>query len=334
MKKNCFVGFDTSNYTTSVALCDEAGRIVANLRTPLPVAMGERGLRQSDAVFAHIKNLPELCDKLGEILRDEEYEVCAVGVSSRPRSTPGSYMPCFLSGVAAARSFASAAGVGVSEFSHQEGHVMAALYSSGQTERLLACERFLAFHVSGGTTEALLGSTSASTLSDGENRPFSLTLVGETGDLNAGQVIDRAGVMMGMKFPCGAELEGLASSYAGAVPSYRVSVREDGDKIACNLSGVENQAKKLYEKSSDRSLVAAFVFECVCKTLYAMAEELTKKYGELPIIFSGGVMSNKLMRGRLSSRFDASFAEPAFSADNATGIALLCRNKYLADRGK
>ena len=151
--KKCFVGIDTSNYTTSVSVADEDGNVIANFKAPLCVKSGERGLRQSDAVFAHIKNLPSLMDKLSEVLGC--YEPLAVGASATPRMAEGSYMPCFLSGVAAAHSFAAANVIPIFKTAHQNGHVMAALYSSGAAEKLLS-DRFLAFHVSGGTTEVLL----------------------------------------------------------------------------------------------------------------------------------------------------------------------------------
>ena len=318
MKKECFVGFDTSNYTTSVAVCDASGKVVANLKTPLPVLSGERGLRQSDAVFAHIKNLPELCDRLSREL--EDYRVAGVGVSSRPRSVEGSYMPCFLSGVAAARAFAAASGVSVCEFSHQDGHVMAALYSSGAVDELLGKE-FLAFHVSGGTTEILLARPSGYS--------FTLELVGQTADINAGQLIDRVGVMMGIDFPCGRELERIATLYEGKVAKSRVVVRENNNMIECNLSGIENISKNMYEKDGDKSAVAAYVFACVRDTLCDMALMATEKYGDMPIVFAGGVMSNKLMRSTLSKNFRAYFANPEFSADNAAGISLLCREKIM-----
>ena len=312
--RKCFVGFDTSNYTTSAAVCTEDGEIVANLKRPLPVKNGECGLRQSDAVFAHVKNLPSLTDELGAVL-SSGYEIAAVGVSARPRDAEGSYMPCFLVGVAAAHSFAAARGVEVSEFSHQNGHVMAAAYSSGEAERLLR-DRFLAFHVSGGTTEALLVSPS------GEG--FSVTLVGETLDLNAGQVIDRVGVALGLDFPCGAALEQLALEYEGRLPSVKISVKNG----CCNLSGLENMALKLYESEKDKPLVAAFVFDFIRRTLSEMAKQIIDKYGKMPVLFAGGVMSNKYMREKLCAELDACFSEPAFSADNAAGIALLCRRRY------
>ena len=312
--KKCFVGFDTSNYTTSVAVCSAQGEILANLKRPLPVGAGERGLRQSDAVFSHIKNLPSISDELREALRG--YEVTAVGVSVRPRDVEGSYMPCFLSGVAAAKAFAAACNVPVFEFSHQGGHIMAAAYSSGEAECLLS-DKFLAFHVSGGTTEALLIRPDGSL--------FSAELVGQTLDLNAGQVIDRIGVALGLSFPCGAALEALARDFSGKVYRPRISVR-DGN---CNLSGLENMALELYKKTEDKKAVAAFVFDFVCRTLKEMCAQLMEKYGNMPVLFAGGVMSNTYMRDAIRSDFDAYFSAPAFSADNAAGIALLCRRKYL-----
>lgn len=315
--KKCFVGFDTSNYTTSAAICDEDGRIVANFKLPLPVKDGERGLRQSDAVFAHTKNLPSIADMLKEALKD--YTPIAVGVSSSPRMAEDSYMPCFLCGEVAAHAFAAPLQLPIYTTAHQNGHVMAALYSSGGEEKLMR-GRFLAFHVSGGTTEALLVTP------DGSD--FSLTLVGQTNDINAGQAIDRTGVMMGLKFPCGKELENLAATYDGRLEKKRVCVL-DG---SCSLSGIENIAQKLYADSGDKAKVAAFVFDFICRTLCEMAEQILQKYGDMPVLFAGGVMSNKLMRAELSARFDAYFAEPEFSADNAAGVALLCRKKAMERR--
>lgn len=308
-----FVGFDTSNYTTSAAVADGSGRIIANLKRPLPVKAGECGLRQADAVFAHIKNLPSLVDELVDTVRLGQVE--AVGVSSKPRNTEGSYMPCFLSGVAAARSFAAAIGTEVFEFSHQNGHIMAAAYSAGMPEELFGRD-FLAFHVSGGTTEALLVKPS----SDG----FEPELVGKTLDLNAGQIIDRVGVSLGLSFPCGRELEKLALGFEGKHIRKRVSLKG----ADCNLSGLQNMAEKLYAESGDREAVAAFVFDFIGDTLSAMADAIIDKYGSMPLLFAGGVMSNKYMREALGQGREAYFSEPEFSADNAAGIALLCKRKY------
>lgn len=314
MSKFCYVGFDTSNYTTSAAVCTEDGEIVANLKEPLPVKDGECGLRQSDAVFSHVRNLPLLTARLREALRG--YTVRAVGCSVRPREAEGSYMPCFLAGRAAAESFAAAINVPVIECSHQDGHIMAALYSSGASERLLQAP-FAAFHVSGGTTEVL-----RVTPTDGR---FSVRLVGETADLNAGQAIDRAGVMMGLQFPCGKEMEALAKTYMGKLPKPRVCVRD----VKCNLSGLQNMAQKLWNETGDRACVSAYVLSFIGETLRRMTEQLDEQYPALPIVYAGGVMSNRYLQEVLGKRPDTYFAAPQFSADNAAGVALLCRRDFL-----
>lgn len=308
---DCVVGFDTSNYTTSVALATLDGIVVANLKLPLPVKVGQRGLRQSDALFEHTRNLPRLLDELRTIISENCLRPVAVGVSATPRDVEGSYMPCFLAGVSVAHSFAAALNIPVYKFSHQNGHIMAAAYSSGESERLLDAP-FLAFHVSGGTTEMLYVRP--------ESKSFSVSIVGETDDINAGQLIDRVGVMMGLSFPAGREMEKAAAEYTGKVYKHQVCVREG----RCSLSGGENIAAKIYEKSRDTSETAAFVFDFVCRTLIAMGAQAEEKYGPTAVLFAGGVMSNKLMRDRLSARFDACFSEPEFSADNAAGVALLC----------
>ena len=310
----CFVGIDTSNYTTSAAVCNKDGEVVANLKIPLPVKAGECGLRQSDAVFAHVKNLPSLMQQLSEQLDGKK--PLAIGVSATPRPVADSYMPCFLSGIAAAQSFAAAADIPLLRFSHQEGHIMAAIYSA-RAMHLLQSERFAAFHVSGGTTEVLLATPHAS--------GFDIELFAATADINAGQAIDRIGVMLGLDFPCGKELERLAEKNTKKIPKSRICVK-DG---YCNLSGLENIAKKLWQESSDSALVAAFAQQFIGDTLAAMTDALDARIPSLPIIYAGGVMSNRYLQVCLGKRQATYFAEPQFSADNAAGIALLCRKQFL-----
>ena len=225
-------------------------------------------------------------------------------------------MPCFLSGIAAAESFAAALDIPLLRTSHQEGHIMAAAYSAGAMH-LLNAERFAAFHVSGGTTEVLLSTPHAS--------GFDIELFSATADINAGQAIDRIGVMLGLDFPCGKELEGLAQKNEKKIPKSRISVK-DG---YCNLSGLENMASKLWQESGDASLVAAFTLQFIGDTLVAMTNELDTRIPSLPIVYAGGVMSNRYLQARLGERKDTYFAEPQFSADNAAGVALLCRKQFL-----
>ena len=314
-KERVYVGIDTSNYTTSLAIIGESSGLIANLKQPLPVKQGERGIRQSDAVFAHTVNVPKLMEKAREILVDKE-PVC-IGVSSKPRNVSGSYMPCFLVGLSLAESLSTFLSVPLYKFSHQCGHIMAAIYSSGRYEIL--DNTFGAFHVSGGTTELV-----RATFSGGE---FITEIVGGTSDLNAGQVIDRIGVYLGLPFPAGASLEALALTYEGKIPKRKPSA--SGTYV--NLSGLENLAVKLYADTGDKSLVAAFVFDQIGSAIRAMMNAYEESYGKTNFVFAGGVMCNSIIKRMISEGRSDAFAEPALSADNAVGIAALALRKHLSE---
>lgn len=316
------LGIDTSNYTTSLAICRLDGEVILNQKKLLPVGEGERGLRQSDALFAHTKNLPLISEALRSFL-DSGYRdsrIVAIGYSATPRDVEDSYMPCFLSGVATAQMLGAALGCPTYRFSHQSGHIMAALYSAKMTELIDKKERFAAFHVSGGTTEILLVTPT--------QNGFSVDMIGGTADINAGQAIDRTGVLMGMRFPCGREMEELISVKDMPRAKTRISVKG----LRCNLSGLENLADKLYRESGDSAIVSAYCFDFVADTLSALTKNLREEYPDIPIIYAGGVMSNKRIGARLAKFENTYFSSPEFSSDNAAGVALLCRKKYLEDK--
>ena len=300
-----FLGIDTSNYTTSCALLRD-GVITKNCKLPVAVKAGERGIRQSDAVFSHVKNLPEVMAMIGEIHPD------AIGVSVAPRDVEGSYMPCFLAGYAVAASLASSMNAPLYTFSHQAGHVRAALYSAGHNE--LVDQRLIAFHVSGGTTEVLLYDNGV------------ISCIGGTNDINAGQLIDRTGVKLGLPFPCGKALEEIADYEAMKVRGVFAMTSVKG--LYCNLSGLENKVDSFIQNGERHSVIAAFVLASIEKTLSSLCEEALRIYGKLPVLFSGGVSSNRYLQQKLSQEFGAFFAEPQFSADNAAGVALLCQERY------
>lgn len=304
------VGIDTSNYTTSAARYD-GERVLENRKLLLPVKPGEKGLRQSDAVFHHVKQLPQVLEPILEM-----GPAGVVGVSITPRSEIGSYMPCFLVGKGFACTLGAAWGVGVKFFSHQQGHIAAALYSAGKLE--LLDRKFLAFHVSGGTTEALL------VRPDPQGMP-EVELVAQSLDLKAGQAVDRVGVMLGMGFPCGPELERAALAWDRPVKARAYMKGRD-----CSLSGVENQCRKLWEEGHPREEVARTCLEMVLAALDAMCAGLLEDFGPLPVVFSGGVCSNSILRERLTEKYGGAFAAPEYSADNGAGAAILAwRRRFL-----
>lgn len=316
-REKIVVAIDTSNYTTSLAVLGIDGEVFANLKYPLDVRDGARGIRQSDAVFLHTVNLPSIMKDAREYI--EGKEIVAVGVSEKPRNAEGSYMPCFLAGVSAAESFATALSVPAYRFSHQCGHIMAAVFSSKRFD--LIDKPFAALHVSGGTTELVRVCPS--------NVGFETELIGGTLDLNAGQVIDRVGVSLGLKFPAGPALEQLALTNVDKVPKKKISSRD----TSVNLSGLENMAIKLYAETGNAPLTAAFVFDYIGNAIAKICEGYIEKFGDSTFVYAGGVMSNSLIKKKLAEKFNAVFAVPELSSDNAVGTAVLALRAYKTERG-
>lgn len=300
-----FLGFDTSNYTTSAAVFD--GKTVIMKKKMLEVKQGERGLRQSDALFQHTVNLPVVLGELAEELNVKN-KIRAVGVSSRPRNVEGSYMPCFLAGINVGSAVSAFCGAPLFKTSHQIGHILAALYSADKLG--LIDKPFIAFHVSGGTTEALL-------VTPDKDEMIKAELIAKSLDLKAGQAIDRTGVMLNIKFPCGAELDRLA-----AMSDREFKIKPTVRGLDCSLSGVENKAARMTENGESAQDTAKFVISYICETLDKMTEKIVDKYGELPLVFAGGVSCNSMIKKRMEEKYAAHFAKPEFSSDNAAGAAI------------
>ena len=297
------IGIDTSNYTTSIAVFD--GLNGENCSRLLPVKQGELGLRQSDAVFAHIKSLPELSGRLFSNVQKET--ITAVGVSTRPRAVEGSYMPCFMVGFSHAKLLSDSLGVPLVEVSHQQGHVAASLWSAGHME--LMEQPHLAWHLSGGTTELLLV--------EPERKNVICTKIGGTTDISAGQLIDRTGQLLDLPFPSGKHLDALS----------REAAMKDVFKVKCcdmffSLSGVQNKVQQFHESHKKPEETAAYALRCVAKAVYAATEQALKAYPGLPVVFSGGVASNSMLR-EVIEPLQPIFAQPQFSTDNAMGVAVL-----------
>jgi N6-L-threonylcarbamoyladenine synthase len=305
-----FLGIDTSNYTTSLALIDENKNIIQRKKL-LPVKDGELGLRQSDAVFHHTARLHSLYKDLVKEINPADIK--AVGVSTKPRPIEGSYMPCFSVGANTAKIISATLNVPLYEFSHQEGHIAAAIFSSKADE--LFSKNFIAFHVSGGTTEAVIA--------EPYDSGFKLDIIASTLDLNAGQAIDRVGLMLGFKFPCGKELEKYALSYDGELKVRKPTLKNEN----CCLSGIENICRDLYNNNSSKEYISAYCLKYIENTLGEMTDKLLDKFGNLPLLYAGGVMSNSIIRSSFEKKYNAYFAEPEFSADNAAGIAYLTYRK-------
>lgn len=302
---DCYIGIDTSNYTTSVGIYSVNGKYI-NSRKILPVPDGECGLRQSNALFEHVRQFAEVFAAAGT----SSFNIKGIGVSTRPRNIEGSYMPCFLYGQSAAETLAAAYSVPVTKFSHQQGHIAAGILSSGHTE--LFDGPFYAFHASGGTTELLLV----------ENID-SISIAAKTLDISVGQLVDRTGIMLGLHFPCGKELEALAAN--GKSPERPRVKLKDGD---CCLSGYENKIKKMICDGVSAADVSKYTLDVVGDVISRMISSVNTD--RLPVLCVGGVMSDMIVRRAVidgCGTDNVFFASADLSSDNAVGIA------YLAYRG-
>ena len=297
------IGFDTSNYTTSVACFN--GVDGENCSQLLPVKAGQLGLRQSDALFAHIKSLPELSGRLFSNVDPES--IAAVAVSTRPRAVEGSYMPCFLAGIAQANLLSQVLHVPLYEVSHQQGHVAAALWSAGRMD--LMDRPHLAWHLSGGTTELLL--------IEPEGFNVKAIKIGGTTDISAGQLIDRTGQLLHLPFPSGKHIDALSQT-AKDRSVFKVKCPE----LKFSLSGVQNKVEQYHEKNGDPAETAAYALRCVGNAVMTATRNALKQYPGMEVVFSGGVASNSMLR-QITKPLKPVFAEPRFSTDNAMGVAIL-----------
>ncbi len=333
-KVKAVIAADTSNYTTSAAAVDENGNIIAQARRLLKVREGERGLRQSDALFQHVVNMPEMMTQLMEKVRTDasekgiEYEICATAASTRPRPVDGSYMPVFLVGKGAAESLAAALGVPFYEFSHQEGHI-AAVCGAGDPDR-----EFLSFHLSGGTGEILK-----------VKGCMPLDIVGGIRDLSFGQVLDRVGVAAGMQFPAGAELDRMACAHKKDI-SIRFSSRGKLvvneavlkpvhiDGAYADLSGIETQALQAVKNGVPAERLAPELFYHISEALCRMVASAADAEHLDTVVFAGGVSASSFIREELEKRLpehgiNVFFGERELSSDNACGIGILGISAFL-----
>jgi N6-L-threonylcarbamoyladenine synthase len=307
------LGIDTSNYTTSVALVDDSLKLLYQKGILLTVKQGERGLRQSDALFQHVGNLPKLLEEIK--LHDEIEVICC---SKTPRPIADSYMPVFKAGESLAESLALLLKKPLLKTSHQENHIRAAIYGSGEA---LKDEAFMAVHFSGGTSEVLWVEKRES--------GFDCRILSQSLDLNAGQLIDRIGVLMGLSFPAGRELEKLATTAeSGGQKVFSTSVTDGG----FHFSGQENQAKMALQNGIPKDVIARQLFENIAATLVKVIERQKPKKDTVSVLFSGGVMSNGIIKEQIEAKLKGLklyFAPGDFSRDNAIGNALLGMEEIL-----
>lgn len=302
------LGIDTSNYRTSAALVSDKDGIIMNYRKLLPVPSGERGLRQNEAVFAHLKQLAEAAEEL-QLVRKEPIDAVAASIS--PCDGADSYMPVFQVGASFGRFFAAAAGIPFIETTHQRGHLAAATMNT----KIEDADEYLALHLSGGTTDLL------------EVRKKFIVKIGGSLDLHAGQLVDRAGVAMGFLFPAGPELEKMAES---GISEGLLGCSMENNDLFCHISGAESQVQRWINdrKPYRHEKIAREIFDFLARTTARMLIAGRRLTGLHIALVTGGIASSALFRKMLYSRTSGKrevpeivFGQPEMSGDNAVGVA-------------
>ena len=308
---NVILGVDTSNYRTSLCLVDKNGNIISESKQLLRVKEGKRGLQQSEAVFQHTLNLPELA----EHLQWKGAQIVAVTVSTKPRPVENSYMPVFKAGEGFARGIAKFLQVPLFTTSHQEMHIAAGEYSAPRRPQ---GPRFLAFHLSGGTSELLL--------CERTNEGYGIELLGGTLDLHAGQLVDRVGVALGLPFPSGGYLEKLAKE--SAPEGFRAPATVKGYYF--HLSGAETQLMGAIRQGINQADIARATEQCIANCLEKVIRYAVEHGHPKDVLIVGGVAANDYIRERLRKRLEHRavgctlyFAKPEYSGDNAFGTAMI-----------
>ena len=326
-KNKVFIGIDTSCYTTSVAAVDECGNIISDSRRILSVPKGENGLRQSDGLFQHVRQLPDLYRQLLFDCRskygNEPFEIKEVAVSSKPRSNQDSYMPVFLAGKAFAHVIADSFGCCCFETDHQWGHLMAAMHQ----KKFNPDRTLYALHLSGGTTEMLKV----------DRQMHSADICGATIDSSTGQLVDRIGVMLGTGFPAGKELERMATEFMSKNPNeniHEIPVYSKNGSVS--FSGPFSALKREYESSNDPGLVSAQVYSVIARTVLKWIQHRSEEDPDSQFLLMGGVSSSLLLKKMIQDRMNKKrlslalhYADPVYSSDNAFGIALIALEEWI-----
>ncbi len=326
----CILGIDTSNYTTSLcAVNKDSGEFIAEARKLLPVGKGNRGLRQSDALFFHVVQLPEVMYQLTENMRHaglSDVTWAGVGVTVRPRPLSSSYMPVFRAGESFAHTFASSLSIPVVHASHQEGHIAAAEYFLPENMPV----SFVAVHISGGTSDVMVVHRT--------RFGYKVNLIGEGSDLHAGQFVDRVGVALGLPFPAGPHLEKLASSVTDSESDVQISSSVNGSSMS--FSGPCSSAERAIQKGQNTAQIARAVETCIAYSVVKAVSNTFVKHPQLKCaVIAGGVASNKWIRDKILHRFHILhkevrilFAPPAYSSDNALGITTIAQH-FMMEQG-
>ncbi len=313
-RDNIVIGIDTSCYTTSIAAISLNKEIILSEKIMLKVDKDSKGLRQSEGVFQHISNIGKLSENITGRLKD--YNIVGVCASEKPRPIEDSYMPVFTVGLNTGKLLSATHNCPFFETTHQENHIKSSLLG----KNLLNENRFIAVHMSGGTTEIILANKNKS-------KDYELEIIGGTKDVSFGQLIDRLGVKLSYDFPCGKYIDKNAMESDKKIDhGLKTSVKEG----YMNLSGIENQLNKIIADGEDvdKAYLSKLLMDSIVRCMLKSLSYLCKKYETYEVVFAGGVSASKYISKNLTQKLKkynikTYFTESHLATDNAVGCALI-----------
>jgi len=311
---NIILGFDTSCYTTSIAAISLNKEIVLNEKIILKVKKDNKGLRQSEAVFQHVNNMGEISQVINNKLKN--YNIVGICASTKPRPVDNSYMPVFSVGYNFAKLLSSINNCPFYETTHQENHIEASLFNNNLENK----DKFLAVHMSGGTTEILLV--------EKEDTNYKIEIVGGSLDVSFGQLVDRLGVRLNYNFPCGKYIDENALKCNKKIKNgLKTSVREG----YMNLSGIENQINKIIHDYNEEYL-SKILLDTLVRSMYKALIYICEKYELKEVLFGGGVSASRYIKKELSEKLKrenikAYFTDEEYATDNSVGCAIIGLNQ-------
>ena len=256
----------------------------------------------------------EALEKSGKTVDD----IDVIGVTS----TPG-LIGALLVGVSFAKSLAYASGKPLVAVNHIKGHVAANYFCFPDLK-----PPFLAAVVSGGHTSIVK-----------VNGYTDFERIGRTRDDAAGEAFDKVGRVMGLYYPCGAEMDKLAS--VGNASAYKFPSAAIGDDtLDFSFSGLKtavlNTLNGLSQKGQDykKEDIAASFTASFTSSVAKKLEEALHRTGLDTLVLAGGVSANSHLRSALEAmckKNGVRFCCPPLSlcGDNGAMIAAQAYYEYL-----
>lgn len=270
------------------------------------------GRAHSEAICPTVS---EALEKAGVTVSD----IDVIGVTSSP-----GLIGALLVGVSFAKSLAYAADKPLVPVNHIKGHIAANYFCFNDLK-----PPFLALVVSGGHTSII------------DVRGYTdFRTIGRTRDDAAGEAFDKVGRVMGLSYPCGAEMDRLAS--LGNGKSFRLpSAAISDETLDFSFSGLKtavlntlNSMEQKGETYKKEDVAAAFT-EAFTSSICKKIGLALNKTGYKTLAVAGGVSANSHLRTALSELCKKSgvrlcIPPVSLCGDNGAMIAAQAYYEYLA----